>query len=372
MSVPKALFFLPDFGGGGAQRTLINLAAAMPPDLLDLQLAVGDARGPARAWLNPGQDYIDLQSRRMRSSFFALTRLIRQMRPDAVLTTMIHGNITAWLATRLGCKDSAIILRETNSHRARPELSPVHRGLARLVYPKADLLISLSEGVRQELITDMVLREEQIITIPNPVAVKTIREQVQEAGRKPAPWAGQLQGPRILAVGRMVQQKAYDVLLNAVAGLNENTHLVILGEGPDRAALSAQAARLGIAERVAMPGFVEDTAPYYAHADVFALSSRWEGFGHVIVEAMAAGLPVVSTDCPYGPADIIIPGETGLLVPPENPRELGNVLGEVLADPVLSRRLVRAGSERAELFEIGVVARRYGEAVRAVIAVRQS
>ena len=121
-----------------------------------------------------------------------------------------------------------------------------------------------------------------------------------------------------------------------------------------------------------MPGFIEDTAPYLAHADVFTLSSRWEGFGHVIVEAMAAGLPVVSTDCPYGPIDIIIPGETGLLVPMENPHELGNALGEVLSNQALLRRLARAGSKRAELFEISKVARRYGEAVCAVISARHT
>ena len=372
MTIPSALFFLSDFGGGGAQKTLLNLAGAIDPAMLDVEFTVADTRGPASIWVPPGLAFHDLEGRSgMARSIPALARVIKERKPDVILSTMLHANIATWLAARLAASGAAVVLRETNSHRAQTGLGSLYRRLGRIAYRRADLVIALSEGVRRELVEDMALEPGRTVTIPNPVQVAAIRQQVRKARRRPSPLP-KWRGPTIISVGRLFPQKAYEVLIDAVARHLPDARIVILGEGPDRAALTQQAAQLGIAEQLVMPGFIEDVAPYLAHADVFALSSRWEGFGHVIVEAMAAALPIVSTDCPYGPTDIIEHEKTGLLVPPEDADALGRAIAMIAAEPALARTLARSGAAAAERFEATRIADRYCEVLKGAAAPRSS
>jgi glycosyltransferase involved in cell wall biosynthesis len=359
--VPRVLVFLADLGGGGAQRTLLNLASAMPAGEANVELVIGDARGPARDWFDPRLPYHDLGGRRLAALLPSLARLIRSRAPDAVLSTMIDANVMTSLAAGLVRSNAAIILRETNSLRARGDVGAFRKRLARFAYRRADLVIALSEGVRRELIEDLDLDAGRTITIPNPVAVAEIAARVDETKRN------QPRNPKrmsVVAVGRLHRQKGFDVLLDAFATHVPDAELVILGEGPERANLAAQARARGIEHRVSMPGFVDDTAPYLATADLFVLSSRWEGFGHVIVEAMAAGLPVVATDCPYGPADIVKDGETGLLVPSEDSAALGSNIHRALSDAALAARLSAAGRAAAQRYESGRVALEYAAAIK--------
>jgi glycosyltransferase involved in cell wall biosynthesis len=368
MSVLRALFFLSDFGGGGAQKTLLNLAGAMDADALKVEFVVADSRGPGLQWVPPGLAFHDLEGRAgMARSIPALVNIIRRLNPDVVLSTMLHANIATWLAVRLARSKAAIVLRETNSHRARNDLGRFYPWLGSIAYRRADLIIALSEGLRLELIDDMRLNPAQTITIPNPVQVSAIRKRIAEEQHRPAPLPPH-HGPTILGIGRLLRQKAFEILVDAVARHVPGARIVLLGEGPDRPMLSQQAARLGIADRLVMPGFVEDVTPYLAHADIFALSSRWEGFGHVIVEAMAAGLPVVSTDCPYGPADIIEHEKTGILVPPEDADALGVAIKMLVEKPARARELAQAGLLAAERFESSHVAARYCEVLKCVAA----
>jgi len=166
-------------------------------------------------------------------------------------------------------------------------------------------------------------------------------------------------GRCILAAGRLTRQKNFPLLLDSFATLPGDVQLVILGDGPDDAALRRQAAALGVADRVHLPGFVDRPGDWFAHAAVFALSSRWEGFGHVVVEAMDAGAPVVATDCPHGPRDIVEPGVDGLLVPNEDPTAFAAALNRILADPDEARRLAAAGKASAARFSADRIAAQY-------------
>jgi glycosyltransferase involved in cell wall biosynthesis len=272
-----------------------------------------------------------------------------------MLATMVDANIDAWGACLLaGSGQPHLVLRETNSHRARGDIGFLRRHLIWRAYRAADRIVALSEGVREELIEDIGLPQTQVTTIHNPVDVEAWRERAQSARRSAPPWppfGGD--GPVLVAVGRLIRQKGFDLLLRALAqcqGAGRSARLVIVGEGPARANLTELARQLGLADRVLFASFVADPAPWYAHGDVFVLPSRWEGFGHVIVEAMACGLPVIAFDCPHGPRDILGSGEGGVLVAPEDVRALAAAIDRMLSAPGESARLANEASRSAERF----------------------
>jgi len=348
------LFFLSDLDGGGAQRTTINLVRHWPEDRTRPVLAVARGTGAGRPWLD-GIDPVELGAGRLRRAFLPLRRLIRCRRPELVYSTMVGANIVAATSVIGLRRPPLLVSRETNSHRARGDLSRAQRGAAGWAYRRAAAVVALSEGVRGELIDDCRLEPERVVTIHNPVDVADFRKRARGSAR---PWTGE--GPMVVAAGRLVRQKGFDILLRAFAKLRTSeARLAILGEGPDREALMRLAGELGVAERIVMPGHVADIAPWFAHAAAFALSSRWEGFGHVIVEALACGAPVVAFDCPHGPADIIEDGRTGMLVPPLDGAALAAALDRVLGDGELAARLRAAGRPAAMRFSAPAIARTY-------------
>ena len=348
------LFFLSNLGGGGAQRTTINLVRHWPEDRTRPVLAVARGTGAGRPWLD-GIDPVDLGAGRLRRAFLPLRRLIRRRQPELVYSTMVAANILA-ATSMIGLRRPPLLVaRETNSHRARGDLSRAQREAAGWAYRRAAAVVALSEGMRGELIEDCRLEPERVVTIHNPVDVDDFQKRARGSAH---PWLGE--GPMVVAAGRLVRQKGFDILLRAFAQLRtKNARLAILGEGSDREALMRLAGELGMGGRIVMPGHVADSVPWFAHAAAFALSSRWEGFGHVIVEAMACGAPVVAFDCPHGPADIIEDGRTGVLVPPLDGDALAAALDRVLGDGDLAQRLRGAGQAAAMRFSAPLIARAY-------------
>jgi glycosyltransferase involved in cell wall biosynthesis len=300
-----------------------------------------------------------------------LRRYLAAARSDVLFATMVDANIVAALATRLGGHRPRLILRETNPHRARNDLGFFRRCAVRWAYARADALVALSHGVGRELIADYGLDPARVVTIHNPVDTEHWRRRAQAArqtGMAWGPFGGD--GPVLVAVGRLIRQKGFDLLLRALArceGAGRKARLVIVGEGPERCALEALAHELGIAERVLMAGFVADPSAWYAHGDVFVLPSRWEGFGHVIVEAMACGLPVVAFDCPYGPVDILGDGEGGILVPPDDVSALAATLDQILGDADRRAGLTSAAPQVAARFSEPRIVMEYANLIEQVI-----
>ncbi len=338
------LCLLPDLDGGGAQRTLINLAGAFDRTRIAPRLMALRGGGPAQAWIQPSIPVEILGAARTRTALPALVRALRRQPPQALLATMVDANILAWLAVKALAPRPPLILRETNSHRARGDLGSFRRALIARAYRTADRVVALSEGVRRELIEDYGLDPARCVTLHNPV---TLPDPAAPAPPRPAAMPPE---PCLVAAGRLTRQKNFPLLLDALAAAETAPRLAILGEGPDRAALEAQAARLGIADRVSLPGFVAEPEAWFAHAAAFVLSSRWEGFGHVIVEAMATGAPVIATDCPHGPRDIIRDGETGLLVPNEECAPLAAAIDRLLGAPAFASQLADVGRAAARRF----------------------
>lgn len=352
--------FLPDLDGGGAQRGVVNLANALPRDRAQVTVAAARADGSATKWLSPDIDLVDLRARRLRWALAPLRRLVRKLRPTILLSAMADANAVATIATLgIGIRPK-LILVETSSHRARGDIRGPRRHLIGWAYRHADAVVAVSEGLRQEFITDFGLDPAHTPLIHNPIDIERIAVMAQAAKSEPSPIMGT--GPLILGIGRLHRSKGFDLLIRAFAmTANRSARLVLLGEGPDRAALLRLAAELDVADRVHLAGFVSDPERWLAHASIFVLSSRWEGFGNVIVEAMACGLPVLATDCPSGPADILRHGETGFLVPAENVPALASGIDKLLSDHELARRLGCAAKVACGRFSASVIGPRYME-----------
>jgi glycosyltransferase involved in cell wall biosynthesis len=204
------------------------------------------------------------------------------------------------------------------------------------------------------LIEDYALPATSVVTIHNPVDVEVLAAEAKHATASPVA----KDGPWIMGVGRLIRQKGFDRMISAVAQLKRpDVRLVLVGEGPDREALTAQARDLGVT--LLLPGFVRHPLHWFAHADIFVLSSRWEGFGHVIVEAMAAGAPVVAFDCPHGPRDIIDDRTNGLLVPDGDESALAKAIVELLDNRDLARRLSERAATDAARFSSARIAGQY-------------
>jgi glycosyltransferase involved in cell wall biosynthesis len=355
----KLLCFLADLDGGGAERTMINLCAGLLEHDITPTLAVGRADGPARAWLDPRIELVDLAAPRARFALSPLRHLIGTLAPDLVFATKLDANLVAAVARMLvgRQRQPKLILRETNSHRARHDIPSAKKLATGYAYRSADRIVALSRGVARELSEDYHLASDRLITIANPVDIDSISAKITNPADLPPPDGN---GRLVVAAGRLTEQKGFDLLLPAFARHAEpNDRLVILGEGRDRARLEQLAGELGLGGRVQFAGFVTCPEGWFARADVFVLSSRWEGFGHVIVEAMASGAPVVAFDCPHGPRDIIQNMVNGLLVPNGDVDALGSAIATVLANRPLARQLAKQAKAGLMRFERSSITRAY-------------
>jgi glycosyltransferase involved in cell wall biosynthesis len=290
----------------------------------------------------------------------ALVGYLRRERPDVVLSTSNPANLVCAFARRLAGGHTRVVL-SANIHlsaaiarRARP-WRPLLRWLARRTYSRADAVIAISSGVADDLLRVTGVPRRRVHVVHNPVAVEEIRDRA----RAPLdhPWFAPGEPPVLLAVGKLSPQKDFPTLLRAFARVRaaRRARLVILGEGAQRSRLARLARRLDIASDVALPGFQPNPYAWMARASVFVLCSAWEGFSNALAEALACGCPVVSTDCPSGPAEILDGGAFGPLCPVGDDRALAGAILRVLESPPLPD-LLRA---RAATFSVDAAAERY-------------
>lgn len=331
----RITLFMTGLAGGGAERVMLTLAEAFAGRCYAVDLVVTNAQGPLAADVPEAVRLVDLGARRIMTSLPALVLYFRREKPSIMLSAMAPANCLAVWARQLSGASTRLVLsehshlsiasKEGGSRRAR--LLP---SLMRRAYPKADGIVAVSGGVADDLAATLGLPRERIQVIYNPV----VTPRMLEMSREPLEheWFGANQPPVILSVGRLTAAKDYGTLLRAFAALRERrtARLMILGEGEERSALEQLAGELGIQEDIALPGFVSNPYKYMRAAAVFVLSSRWEGFGNVLVEAMVCGSPAVATDCPSGPAEIFDYVGAGLLVDVGNPHEIRKMIETAL------------------------------------------
>ncbi|HEX5512962.1 MAG TPA: glycosyltransferase, partial [Gammaproteobacteria bacterium] len=270
----------------------------------------------------------------------ALAHFLQQERPAWLISAKLKDDQLAATARRLAKASTRLIFRVGNplAHRLRSKSrNPLHRWLMarrlRRLYAQADAYIAVSQGIADDLTQDLRVPAEKIWVLPNPTVTSELFEAAQ---RHPGhPWLAVGQPPVILAVGGLRQQKDFPTLVRAFARLRRDREcrLIILGDGRQGTSLLKLAARLGVAEDVDLPGWVENPFAYMARAAVFVLSSRWEGICNVLIEAAALGTPVVATDCISGPREILQGGRFGRLTPVGDARAMAAAIEAVLADP---------------------------------------
>ena len=379
--------FVPHLGAGGVAKVVVTLAAAMAERGHRVDLVLGRARGSfleqvpstvkivelrhsvwapfyiARAAC---KDLLSLVRFSARSSRLfetlpflpALVRYLRQERPVAMLAAKTEANLAAIWATRLAAVPTRLVVSE---HTHLPSVfarKPGWRLLAPVIrrnYLHADVQVAVSDGVADALCEWAKVPRQQIVRIYN----GEVNDELLSKARAPVdhPWFQPATPPVILGVARLVQEKNLALLLRAFAAVRKkrSARLVILGEGPLREALEALAQDLGISADVDMPGFVDNPLAYMAHSAVFAFSSDYEGLGCVIIQALAAGCPVVSTDCPSGPAELLDDGAYGRLVPVGDHKALAAALVATLDESPCRERL----QHRARHYSTDQMAERY-------------
>lgn len=354
---------LPGLGrdsvAGGAERVAVTLASefARSGRPTDLVLSVVHP-GPLRD-LPPEVRVVDLASRRLWNALPGLVAYRWRERPIVMLSLMPLANALNVLSAALGpCGARTAVISEHNARSIALDRAFDAEGtrllhpVCRVTYPRASAIIGCSEGVAARIRAAYPMTSDRVAAIPNPVAAATARET-----GPPHPWLGDTTVPVILSVGRLHVQKDPDVFLRTVSRVRERrpVRALMLGDGPLRDEVEAAIERFGLSGCVEVLGHVPNPRTYMAWADVLLHTARWEGFGLVLVEAMAEALPVVATDCPTGPREVLGAGDLGRLAPIGDVDGLAAAVLATLAGPRDAARLrAHAGGFAPE-----VVARSY-------------
>ena len=316
----KLAIFLPGMYEGGAERVMLHLAEGLALKGVEVHLVLARSEGPNLPLVPGSVRLFDLRASSTAASVFPLVSYLNRERPDALLSGLF-ANLIAILAAKFAKKRPRVVICEHNTlsvqvYNNRQDLRfRILPLLARVLYPKADEVVAVSEGVKTDLAKAIHLPEERIRVIYNPVVTP---ELLQKGKWHPEhPWFQPGEPPIILSVGRLVPIKEFDSLIRIFARVREENlcRLVILGEGPDRQKLQNLISELRLENEVQLPGFNENPYPLIGHASLYVLCSRHEGLPGALIEAMALGVPLVSTDCPSGPREILQDGKYGRLVP---------------------------------------------------------
>ena len=337
----RVALFLPSLHGGGLERSMVSLANAFAAEGFATDLVVGQATGPCRTSVSRPVNVVELKRRRLLSCLPALVLYLRRSLPEVMLSTPNQANIIAILARTMAGVETRLVVREAstlslaarNARNRRGHLRPI---CTRMCYGMADGVVAISAGVADDLAACAGIERARVSVIYNGIDVREILRAA--AGPIEHTWLQPGGPPVILGAGRLTRAKDFPTLIRAFAELRlrKEARLIILGEGEERPRLQALICDLRLESHVDLPGFARNPYPYMARARVFALSSAWEGFGNVVLEALACGTPVVSTDCPSGPAEILARGTYGTLVPVGDAAALAEALARALeaaADP---------------------------------------
>ncbi len=349
----RIAIFIYGLTGGGATRRTLTLAEGFSRRGHSVDMVVISGKGPLVSELPSSVQLVELAttfsagilcrrgSRRRKIFFsqFALACYLRKNRPDVLLAAANHVNLAAIGARKLSGTKIPLITRVSN-HLSTSLLQghqlakKVRYYLACRLYRQADAIITVAEGIADDIKSSAEIPSHRVTTIYNPTFTLDLVDKA--AASLQHPWFVPGAPPVIIGVGRLTEQKDFITLVKAFSLLRKKrkARLVILGEGKDRNKISSLIEDLGLVDDVEMPGYVDNPIAWMANASVFCLSSIWEGLPGVLIEAMAAGCPVVSTDCPGGASEILENGKYGPLVHPGDDKALAAAISTVLDAPI--------------------------------------
>lgn len=350
-------------GTGGAERSLMPLAKELHRAGHELTLLL----------VKPPEDYLIFSEfpgtvtipngSSAWHKFQALVQLNRAIASSDIVIATSELTVTyvSWLLSLWHRKPIVAEVQVNLSCWINDNCNRIHHYLSRWIYPQISCIRCVSEGVTQDLQSSYSVPAKNLSIIYVPFDIDALNQAAQMP--IPAIHSHIFSCPTIVSAGRLTSQKRFDIAIQSFLCLRQNykinAHLLILGDGKLRPQLEQQVQALGLAEQVFFLGFVENPYPYIKHSQVFLLSSDYEGFGRVLVDALAVGCPTVATDCPSGPYEILEGGKWGLLTPMANPEAMAHALGQVLTNPELAQKLSQSGLERAKAFDTQTIAQQY-------------
>lgn len=334
----RLAIFIPSFGDGGVERMLVNLAGGLARRGVELDFLTRSRDEPYLDQLDPAVRLVETGTSGVLAVQPFLRRYLKEVRPDFVLCAKDKAGQAAVLARRLSGVPFRLVMRpgttisERLAKRNALKRWRVYR-MIRAVYREAAAVVGNSEGVVRDIAAIGHLPASRMHLIRNPVVTPELARLA--AAPLEHPWFAPGEPPVIVGVGGLRTQKGFDTLLAAFARVRASRpcRLLILGEGRLRGALQEQADRLGVAADFALPGFDANPYRFLARAGLFVLASRWEGSPNALTEALAVGVPVVASDCPSGPREILRGGEVAPLVPVDDVAALASAIGQVLDAP---------------------------------------
>ena len=353
---------LPNLKPGGVERMRIVLIKYFLSEGYSVDLVLMQETGALIEDVPEGVNIINLKKSRYRGLFLSLYLYLKGRKPDVLLSAMWPLNIISILSAKLvSHKIRLVISGHSMLSEAYAEKGKIHSLFLKLsiraLYPLAHSRLTVSKGVVADLQKLSGNVNCDYIVVGNPASMLGGDKSTLEMPKL----LKKLQNPIVISVGTLKSVKNHELLIVAFSEMikNRDAALVILGEGNQRPRLEKLIAELGLINKVLLPGFYSDISSWYAYSDLFVLSSNHEGFGNVIVEALSHGLPVVSTDCPSGPREILCDGKYGRLVPVGDARVLADAMDAALSETPDRNFLI----ERARDFSVEKIAAKYLEAM---------
>lgn len=336
-SPARIAIYLHCLFNGGIEQIMLNLTRNFVARGIKVDLVL-NFPGALFLWdFPPEVRIVDLQAPKILTRVPKLVRYLQQERPTVLMSANHYANeVAIWAKHFSGTATRVVVSEHTHLSQEADSSSPFtfrHWSpvTAKLFYPWADGIVAVSQGVAEDLAARTGLPAERIQVINNPIETDRVIEKAKEPADHP--WFNPLEMPVILGVGRLEKQKNFPNLINAFVKVKQTraARLLILGEGSERSRLEALIRELGLENDVAMPGFVKNPFAYMARSAVFVLPSSWEGRPVVLGEVMALGTPIVSTNCPSGPYEILDGGKYGELVPVDDSEALAQAILKVLS-----------------------------------------
>lgn len=372
---PRLAFYIPNLSVGGAEQVTVDIVNGLAARGHDVELVISHATGELLPKVSDDVRVTVLGSTRMPVAGIAahvpaLARYLRRVEPAAIFPQMTHASVTCLAARRLVDVETAVFPTKHCAFGESDERTLKSEALKRLaaaLFPTADRVVGVSRGVADSLVARMDLDPDRVDVLHNPVEVESIRERAARPAEHE--WAGDDDVDLVLFVGRIERQKDLETWLRAFARVrdtNPNARGIVAGKGSQREALRSLAVELGIDDAVSIPGYVENPYRLMHEASAFLLTSRYEGLPTVIIEALACGCPVVATDCPSGPREILVDGEYGRLAAVGDVDGIADAVRATLAEP-LPADVLRG---RADDFAPGPILDEYERFIRTHVAGR--
>jgi len=357
----KVMFVIPSLHGGGAEKVLLDIVSNLSPEKYHICIVLFEKKGILLEKVPYYVELIDLRKKNKYSVpalIIRLAKTIRISRPDNLISFMHYSNVISVLAVNLsGIKTNLILTIHTHLSISllNTSFAKLRIYLSKKLFKHADHIVMPSNGIQKMLIKDFNLTDSKKHIIPHPLLLDVICQKANE------PINDIFNYKYILMVGRLTEAKGIPVFLKSYKKIcgRVKEKALILGTGEEEIHLKKLTKELGIEKRVVFAGFQNNPYKFMKNASIFVLSSLWESFAIVIAEAMACGVPIVSTDCPSGPGELIISGENGLLVPPQDEQALASAMLKLINDKQLQHKFIQNGLKQAATLRVEKIIPKY-------------